>query len=270
MTAISGNKDPVVRSVTAADIGEALAQGMRDFQKAPKFGLFFGAIYAAGGIFIVLCLTALKMTYLAYPLAAGFFIIGPFVALGLYQVSRDLEAGTPLSFKRVLSIPYNRREVAWMAFVTGFFFIIWMYQVRLLLALFLGSTGTFATLPEFLNILVTTNEGLFFLLIGNMIGAALSMILFSITVVSYPLILDRDVDFITAMITSVRAVAASPVPMLGWGLIIVVVLIVSALPLFLGLLITLPVLGHATWHLYRRIVEPETVQAEPADDAALA
>lgn len=259
MTAIVGRSDPVVRTVTSADIGEALALGLRDFQTAPKFGLFFGAIYAAGGIFILLCLSALQMTYLAYPLAAGFFIIGPFVALGLYQISRDLESGVPLSLRRVLSISCNRREVGWMAFVTGFFFVIWMYQVRLLLALFLANTGSFASLPEFLSVVLTTNEGLIFLVIGNTLGAALALILFSITVVSYPLILDREVDFVTAMITSVRAVAASPVPMLGWGAIVVVLLIVSALPLFLGLLVTLPVLGHATWHLYRRIVVAETV-----------
>jgi uncharacterized membrane protein len=103
---------------------------------------------------------------------------------------------------------------------------------------------------------LTTNEGLLFLAIGNAVGAALSLILFSLTVVSFPLLLDRDVDFVTAMITSVRAVVMSPVPMIGWAAVIVVLLIVSALPYFLGLLVTLPVLGHATWHLYRRIVAP--------------
>jgi len=264
MSAVSVRQDPVVRSVTTSDIGEALAEGLRDFQKAPRIGLVFGAVYSAGGILIVLSLSALQMVYLAYPLAAGFFIIGPFVALGLYQVSRDLENGVPLSFRRVLSISSNRREVGWMAFVTGFFFVIWMYQVRLLLALLLSNTGSFASLPEFLHVVLNTNEGLLFLVIGNTVGAALAMTLFSITVVSYPLILDREVDFVTAMITSVRAVAASPVPMLGWGTIVVILLVVSALPLFLGLLVTLPVLGHATWHLYRRIVAAEeTVAVQP-------
>jgi uncharacterized membrane protein len=105
-------------------------------------------------------------------------------------------------------------------------------------------------------VVLTTNEGLLFLMVGNLIGAALSLILFSLTVVSFPLLLDRDVDFITAMITSVRAVVASPVPMVGWAAVIVVLLIVSSLPFFLGLVVTLPVLGHATWHLYRRIVAP--------------
>jgi len=103
---------------------------------------------------------------------------------------------------------------------------------------------------------LTTNEGLLFLGIGNAVGAVLSLILFSLTVVSFPLLLDRDVDFVTAMVTSVRAVVASPLPMIGWVAVIVGLLTVSAIPYFLGLVVTLPVLGHTTWHLYRRIVAP--------------
>ena len=107
-----------------------------------------------------------------------------------------------------------------------------------------------------LNVVLTTNEGLLFLAIGNLGGALLSLILFSLTVVSFPLLLEREVDFITAMITSVRATVTSPAPMIGWAAVIVVLLIVSAMPFFLGLMITLPVLGHATWHLYKRVVAP--------------
>ena len=150
----------------------------------------------------------------------------------------------------------SRGEIGWMAFVTLFIFIVWMYQVRLLIALFLGVNTSFSSLQEFIVTVLTTSEGLIFLLIGNMIGAALALILFSLTVVSFPLLLDRDVDFVTAMITSVRAVVASPGPMIGWAAIIAVLLVVSCLPFFLGLLVTLPVLGHTTWHLYRRVVAP--------------
>lgn len=107
-----------------------------------------------------------------------------------------------------------------------------------------------------LNVVLTTNEGLLFLAIGNLDGAVLSLILFSLTVVSFPLLLEREVDFITAMITSVRAPVTSPAPMIGWAAVIVILLVVSAMPLFLGLVVTLPVLGHTTWHLYRRIVAP--------------
>lgn len=253
---ISGRSDPVVRTITATDVADALGAGLRDFQARPIYGLAIGALYAAGGIAIFLCLTALGMVYFAYPLAAGFALIGPFVAIGLYEVSREREAGLPSSVTSIWQTIRGRSEIGWMAFVTLFIFVIWMYQVRLLLALFLGLHASFTSLHEFVTVVLTTNEGLAFLAVGNVIGAALSMLLFSLTVVSFPLLLEREVDFVTAMITSVRAVVTSPGPMIGWAAIIVVLLIVSALPYFLGLLVTLPVLGHATWHLYRRIVAP--------------
>lgn len=249
--------DPVVRPVTVRDIAEALAQGLRDFQKAPLYGLFFGGVYAVGGNLIILCAWWLGVSYLAYPLAAGFALLGPFVAVGLYEVSRRIETGTPLSFSGVLGVIFaqGKREMGWMAFVTLFIFVIWMYQVRLLLALFLG-LRSFASLQEFVFVVATTPEGHLFLLIGNLIGAALALLLFSISVVSFPLLLDRDLDFVTAMITSVRTVVASPGPMIGWALTITVLSLLAMLPAFLGLLVIMPVLGHTTWRLYRRIVVP--------------
>jgi uncharacterized membrane protein len=253
---ISGKVDPVVRPVAATDIAEALVEGLRDFQALPLYGLAFGALYAAGGIAIILCLTAFGIAYLVYPLAAGFALIGPFVAIGLYEVSRRRETGQPVSFGAIWSTIRSRSEIGWMAFVTLFVFVAWMYQVWLLVSLLLGPHAAFSTLEEFITVVLTTKEGLLFLAIGNAVGALLSLILFSLTVVSFPLLLERDVDFVTAMVTSVRAVVTSPLPMIGWAAVIVVLMIVSALPYFLGLVVTLPVLGHATWHLYRRIVEP--------------
>jgi uncharacterized membrane protein len=262
MTAVSGRGDPVVRQITRADVAEALGQGLRDFQAVPLYGLAFGGLYALGGLLIVLSVIALGLVYLAYPLAAGFALLGPFVAIGLYEVSRRREAGQVPTPHDIWSAMTSRSEIGWMAFVTLFIFIIWMYQVRFLMALFLGLNASFSSLQQFITVVLTTNEGLLFLMVGNMVGAALSLILFSLTVVSFPLLLDRDVDFVTAMITSVRAVVTSPVPMIGWAAVIVVLLIVSALPFLLGLLVTLPVLGHATWHLYRRIVAPPEVAAQ--------
>lgn len=256
MTSISGRSDPVVRTITHADIVAALTKGMNDFQAAPLYGVMFGGIYAAGGLLILACATMLGMGYLIYPLTAGFVLIGPYVAVGLYEISRRRETGEPLSLKAVWSVMINRREIAWMAFVTLFVFIIWMYQVRLLLALFLGINASFANLEQFVTVVLTTPEGLLFLAIGHVIGAILALMLFSLTVVSFPLLLDRDVDFVTAMITSLRAVVKNPLPMLGWAVVIVFQLVISVVPFFLGLLITLPVLGHATWHLYRRAVLP--------------
>jgi uncharacterized membrane protein len=259
MDQVGGRRDPVVRRISASDIAEALAEGLRDFQAAPFYGLLFGAIYAAGGLAILFSIVALGMSYLAYPLAAGFALLGPFVAAGLYEVSRQREIGGTPSLSGIWSAIRSHGEIGWMAFVTLFIFVLWMYQVRFLMALFLGLNATFSSLQQFITVVLTTNEGLLFLLVGNLVGAALSLILFSLTVVSFPLLLDRDVDFVTAMITSVRAVATSPVPMIGWAAIIVMLLILSALPFFLGLLVTLPVLGHATWHLYRRVVAPAGV-----------
>ena len=130
MTSVSGKVDPVVRRIAPADIAEALGQGLRDFQAVPLYGLAFGAFYAAGGIAILFCLTAFGMVYLAYPLAAGFAMIGPFVAVGLYEVSRRREAGQPISIGAIWATVRTRSEIGWMAFVTLFVFVIWMYQVQ--------------------------------------------------------------------------------------------------------------------------------------------
>lgn len=256
MSSVSGKVDPIVRPIAAADVIDALGKGLRDFQALPLYGLVIGALYAAGGVAIVLSVTALGMTYLAYPLAAGFALVGPFAAIALYEVSRRREMGEVPSVAEIWHAIRSRGELGWMAFVTLFIFVMWMYQVRFLMALFLGLHASFSNIQQFITTILTTNEGLAFLVVGNVEGAVLSLILFSLTVVSFPLLLDRDVDFVTAMITSVRAVVTSPLPMIGWALVIVVLLIVSALPFFLGLLVTLPVLGHTTWHLYRRIVAP--------------
>lgn len=151
MASVSGRADPVVRRITAADIAEALGQGLRDFQAVPLYGLAFGAFYRRRRIAILLCLTAFGMVYLAYPLAAGFAMIGPFVALGLYEVSRRREAGQPISAGAILAAVRTRSEIGWMAFVTLFVFVIWMYQVRLLIALLLGLNASFASLQEFIT-----------------------------------------------------------------------------------------------------------------------
>lgn len=250
---------PQVRKITANDVIDALAAGLADIRRAPVYGLTIGALFAAGGLFVVLSAAALEMSYLSYPAAAGFVLIGPFAAVGLYEVSRRLESGDEVSWKTVLGTIWAQkgRELSWMAFVVLFIQIMWMYQVRLLLALFLGFRS-FASFDEFLTQVITTPEGLMFLAVGHVVGAILSLLLFSLTVVSFPLLLEDDRDFITAMITSVRAVVTSPVPMIGWAIVVTAVLIVSMVPAFLGLIVTLPILGHTTWHLYKKcVVLPE-------------
>lgn len=254
---VSGKSDPVVRPIAFSEVVEALIEGLRDFQAAPLYGMALGAIYCVAGIVIVLSVTRLGMSYLAYPLAAGFALIGPFVAVAFYEISRKRETGQTASFADIRRAMTSRGEIGWMAFVTLFIFIMWMYQARFLMALFFGLNASFTSLSQFVGLVLTTNEGLLFLLVGNVIGACLALILFSLTVVSFPLLLDRDVDCVTAMVTSVRAVVRSPAALIGWAVVIVILLAVSALPFFLGLVVVLPVLGHTTWHLYRRIIAPE-------------
>lgn len=248
---------PVVRPVRVDDIRAALLAGVEDFRRAPAYGLFFGAIYAFGGLFLIVAVSVLAMPWLAYPLAAGFALIGPFVAVGLYEVSRRLEGGLPLGWGPVLGAVYAQsgRQLASMAFVTLFVFLMWMYQIRLLLALFLGFQS-FSTFGGFLAVIFTTVDGWMFLAVGHVVGAALAVLVFSLTVISFPLLLDRDADVVTAMITSVKTVVMSPRPMIAWAVVVVATLIVSAVPMMLGLLFSLPILGHTTWHLYRRAVEP--------------
>lgn len=246
---------PVVVALTAADIRQSLLHGLSDFARAPRFGLFFGAIFAVTGMVIALALTRWHMPWMIYPFAIGFPLVGPFAAAGLYEVSRRLQHGMRLEWGAVLAVVWaqHRRELAWMAFTMLFFFWIWMYQVRLLMALFLGRSS-YATLDRFFDLVLTTPQGWLFLAVGHLVGAALALSLFSVTVVSMPLLLDRQYDFVTAMITSVKAVVASPVVMLGWGVVVTLAVLAACIPFFLGLLVVLPVLGHTTWHLYQRAV----------------
>ncbi len=249
---------PQVRKVSFADIGDALGEGLRDFQAAPVYGLFFGLFYAVGGLLIVLAAFYYDLGWLPYPLGAGFAILGPFIAVGLYEVSRRRETGEPLSWGGVLGVMFKARttDLGFMAFVTLFIFVVWMYQIRILLALFLGFESITSPV-QFLDVALTTPGGLAFLGVGTLVGGVLALFVYTITVVSFPLLLEREVDFVTAIITSVRAVFTSLVPMIGWGVIVTVALLAASLPAFIGLIVVLPVLGHATWHLYKRLVAPE-------------
>lgn len=255
----SGSSLPGVNVLTAQDVRECLQLGLSDFARAPLSGIVLGAIFAAIGMVIVSSLFASDAPWLAYPFAIGFPLVGPFAAAGIYEVSRMLEQDETPNLASVFSAMWEqrRRELGWMAFVMLFVFWIWMYQVRLLIALCLGLVS-FASLQEFLTVILTTQEGLIFLGVGHVVGAALALILFSITVFSMPLLMDRSLDIVTAMITSVRCVVASPRVMLVWGVIVTLTVLIACVPFFLGLLVVLPVLGHTTWHLYRRAIDPES------------
>lgn len=247
---------PQVRRLARDDLAEALAAGWKDFRRAPSFGLFFGALYMLGGWAIVLLALFSDLYYLSYPLATGFALIGPFVAAGLYEVSRRLEMGEPLGWRAVLGAVRKggTRDLGWMALVTLFAFIIWVDFALFLYLMFFGLH--MPAWQEFLLSLVTTLDGLTFFVVGNLAGAAIAFFIFCITVVSCPLLLDRDIDFVTAMLTSLRAVGANRAQMVSWAGMIAMMMCASLLTGLLALVVVLPLLGHATWHVYRRIVVP--------------
>lgn len=264
--AAAANPNPLLatRTIVIEDIVESLEAGVRDFRAAPQYGLFFGLAYAAAGWLILALLWYFEMPYFAYPLAMGFAIIAPFAATGLYDVSRKLERGEKLNWSGVLGAVggARHRDLRWMALVTGFVLVLWMDIAAILTFAFLGfkSLG-----PDIIKELFLTPEGLIFLIIGNIVGAVIALGVFSISVVSFPLLYDRDIDFVTAMSTSVKTVLENPRPMIAWCALIALLVAVSLLTVFVGLIFVLPVLGHATWHLYRRAVpSPEALEAGKA------
>ena len=250
---------PVVRPITYDDLGEAFRAGVADFRRAPAFGLFFGGVYFLGGWVMYALLTWAHAPWLMLPFALTFPLVGPFAAVGLYDVSRRLERGQVPRWSEVLGVVFEqrRRELGWMAFVTLFICFVWFYQVRTIMVLTMQNMS-FSSVEGFLRLAFTTTEGMTFLCVGTLVGGLLALALFSVTVIAIPLLLERDRDFITAIITSVKAVTTSPAPMIGWGITVTALMMVSILAGFLGLLVALPVLGHATWHLYKRAVAPET------------
>ena len=240
-----------VRPLTPEDLHAVLRAGMRDFIRAPAYGLFFASVYVVCGWIITWVLMSTGTLWWILPAAAGFPILGPFIACGLYEVSRRLEAGERLDWRGVLGVVLRQkdRQIPSIAAVIVVFFLFWNLLSHMIFALFMGSqpiVNISTSLEMFMNA-----NGVTLFAVEMLVGAVFASILFSITVVSLPLLLDREVDFVTAMIASVEVVRAHPVLMLSWGITIAAILFFAMLPGFLGLLVALPVLGHASWHLYR-------------------
>lgn len=252
-----GQKNQIeIRTVAIDDLLEVLALGIRDFKAAPLYGLFFGGIYAVGGWVLILMLIEFDLPFLVYPLAAGFALIAPFIASGFYVVSNQLEKSEPLSWRIAFGTVRSMvgRDLGWMALVTGFSLFIWMDIAALLSFGFMSFQ--FFSFGQLLNVILTTPAGWAFLVIGHTAAALIAFGVFSYSVISMPMLFDRDIDFVTAMITSVRFVKQNPRVMAVWCFTIAVLTAISLLSGFIGLFVTLPVLGHATWHLYRRAVGP--------------
>ncbi len=239
---------------TAEDLRAALIAGWQDFRAAPVFGLFFGGVYVAGGLLLWWALAVAGEVWWTIPITLGFPLIGPFIAVGLYEVSRRLEQGESLDWSGVLGVIFRQkdRQIPSVAAVIVVFFLFWNFLGHMIFALFLGN-ATMTNISSSFEI-YRSASGLTMLAFGSAVGAVFALILFATQVVSLPLLLDREVDFVTAMITSVRTVQASPATMLGWGLLIAAALFAAMVPAFLGLFFVLPILGHASWHLYRRLL----------------
>ncbi|MCW1920621.1 DUF2189 domain-containing protein [Rhodobacter sp. KR11] len=248
---------PVQVTVMQADFSDlraALAAGWADVLRAPAYGAFFSVVYVLGGWGILAALSAQGQIWWTIPAMAGFPILGPFLACGFYEVSRRLEAGEPLIACAVLGVIWRQkdRQIPSMAAVVVVFFLFWNFLSHITFALFLG-TSTLTNVSSSWGLFLTP-EGLAMLGFGTLLGAVIAFVLFGLTVVSLPLLLDREVDFITAMITSMRCVTASPLVMLVWGAMIALGLGLGMLTGFLGLFVVLPLFGHGSWHLYRRLV----------------
>ena len=254
-TAEAGKAPFHICKIEIADLIECIAEGVRDFSRAPKYGMFFGAFYAVGGWLIVWITFSLGYFYLAYPFIMGFALFAPFGAAGTYEISRRLETGEPLSWSAVFGAVWNRsgKDLGWLALVSMFTMIIWLDIAVFVFLMFYGVQ--MPSLPQLFTNIFTTSYGLTFLLVGNAVGAVIALIVFSFTAVSPPLVADRDVDFITAMTTSVKTVLANPRTMIAWAAVIGMDLAVSFVTLFVALLVVFPVLGHTTWHLYRRLID---------------
>jgi len=248
---------PRVNTVTADDIKASLRAGFGDFLARPVMSGFFGLFYAVFGILFVWCLVWLGQVWMVIPAVVAFPLVAPFAAAGLYEMSRRMQRGEAFGWSEILTVMarQRQREMGWMAFVTLFIFWVWMYQIRLWIAIILQD-ASFSDFDGFLATVFFTPEGWTFLAIGTLAGAALSAVLFSVTVVAMPMLLERDTNFVTAMLTSIRVVTENPVVMLSWAAIISATMLLSLVPAFLGLVFTLPILGHTTWHLYQRAVEP--------------
>lgn len=246
-----------VNKVTADDIRASLEAGYSDFLARPFMSGFFGLFYALFGLLFVWCLVWYGKIWMVLPAAVAFPLIAPFAAAGLYEMSRRLQKEEKFGWTDILTVMAHqrKREMGWMAFVTLFVLWIWFYQFRTVLVIVLQDSS-FSDMNGFFNTVMFTPEGWIFLAIGTCVGACLAAVLFTVTVVAMPMLLDRDIDFVTAMLTSIRVVTENPVVMLSWAAIISVTVLVSMVPAFLGLVFSLPILGHATWHLYQRAVPP--------------
>jgi uncharacterized membrane protein len=248
--------EPVIRKIGFSDIRIALAKGYEDFTEMPTQLVFLGMIYPIVGFVAARAAGGGALLPLLYPLIAGLSLMGPIAALGIYELSRRHENGLPATWRNafdVLRSPAIGSIVA-LGVVMCAIFVAWLFAAQAVYRATMGNElpTSFWTL---LGQVLTTAAGWRLILWGNVVGLFFALLILALTVVSFPLLLDRHVGLRVAVRTSIRAVLRNPMPMAAWGFIVAVLLALGCLPLFVGLAVVMPLLGHATWHLYRRVVE---------------
>jgi uncharacterized membrane protein len=243
-----------IRKISVSDVFDALRQGYNDFILKPSHYVFVVVMFPVIGLVLVTWASGGNTFHLLFPLLTGFALIGPFAGLGLYEISRRLEMGADASWKHALGIlksPAIPAIFAVGALLVGLF-LAWMAVAQGLYYWFYGGIIQNSFSEFFLDVM-TSQRGWFLILVGNGIGLAFALAVLCTTVIAFPLLLDRDVGAKSAIKASLRAVLVNPIPMLVWGIIVGLGLLLGTLPGLAGLVVVLPVLGHATWHIYRKV-----------------
>ena len=250
---------PAVRSIGLGDLRYALAKGVEDFRAMPTHVIFLSLMYPIAGLALWRAMFGYDVVPLLYPLAAGFALIGPFAAIGLYELSRRRELGLDTSWKHAIDIIHSP-SVWSIAALGGLLLAIFGVWLAVANGIYVSNFGYRqpTSLSEFANMVFATPEGHNLILVGNIVGFLFAVLVFALSVVSFPLLLDRNVGVPVAVATSIRAILRNPITMALWGFIVAMGLLIGSLPLFFGLAVVMPILGHASWHLYRRVVEPDT------------
>ncbi len=253
----SGSGRPTIAKIGASDLKEALIKGFKDFDAKPTHFVLLFIIYPIVGVILINLTAGHETLPLIFPIVTGFALIGPFAAVGLYEISRRREQGLDFSIKYAFAVHRSPsiRAIITLSIVMMVLYFAWLGAALVIFDLTFGGE-TPASFWGFVNEVLTTPAGWALIVVGSGVGLIFAVVVLALSVVSFPMLLDRDVSAGMAISTSVRAVAANPVMMAAWGFIVAGLLILGSIPFFFGLAVVMPVLGHATWHLYRKVVQP--------------